>query len=218
MENNAEEIDIVNIIKFSLQNIKTVLFFVLVGIIASVATIYFIPKEYKAEAILNIGQSGEGDFIQDVNKLASQVDYSFTVKYPKMTADVVSLGILKITDRSAIREEAIKNVLEASVTIVQQDEEYKKSVQSSITRLQAVSDGLKAQGQQTGSIDLRIFDMQERLNGLASSKLSGDVKVSEDGLNYILVFVIGIILGVLTGLVYAGLSEWVKKNKKKLLF
>src|SRR3989344_4178927 len=120
MENNAEEIDIVNIIKFSLQNIKTVLFFVLVGIIASVATIYFIPKEYKAEAILNIGQSGEGDFIQDVNKLASQVDYSFTVKYPKMTADVVSLGILKITDRSAIREEAIKNVLEASVTIVQQ--------------------------------------------------------------------------------------------------
>ena len=218
MENNAEEIDIVNIIKFSLQNIKTVLFFVLVGIIASVATIYFIPKEYKAEAILNIGQSGEGDFIQDVNKLASQVDYSFTVKYPKMTADVVSLGILKITDRSAIREEAIKNVLEASVTIVQQDEEYKKSVQSSITRLQAISDALKAQGQQTGSIDLRIFDMQERLNGLASSKLSGDVKVSEDGLNYILVFVIGIILGILTGLVYAGLSEWVKKNKKKLLF
>ena len=218
MENNAEEIDIVNIIKFSLQNIKTVLFFVLVGIIASVATIYFIPKEYKAEAILNIGQSGEGDFIQDVNKLASQVDYSFTVKYPKMTADVVSLGILKITDRSAIREEAIKNVLEASVTIIQQDEEYKKSVQSSITRLQAISDALKAQGQQTGSIDLRIFDMQERLNGLASSKLSGDVKVSEDGLNYILVFVIGIILGILTGLVYAGLSEWVKKNKKKLLF
>ena len=220
MENYDQEVDIISIIKLVEKKKATLLSFVILGIILGVLAIFFVPRIYRAQGTIAIGkitrESGQSFFLEDSSVLAHEVKYSFSKKYPGMSAVELAGGFVQITDSASTKEEVVKNILEAELIIVKRDDDYRKSIQSNVDELKAMSESLRLKGQQIASIDLRIFDLQNQLDSIVSTQVTQDVKATQGWLNPVVEIIVGFLLGLILGLIYIGFQVWMDKNKAKL--
>jgi LPS O-antigen subunit length determinant protein (WzzB/FepE family) len=219
MENINGEINLIDCLKVIMKNKLIILLFLAVGILFSLGVVFLTPKTYQAETAIEI-ESMEGIprriFVLDGGQLTSEINYSFSQKYPSLNATFVSEGLVKINNYSAEKDLAEKGILDVISTVLPEETDSKSVIQAQINKLKIDMAKLSSEGQQVAEIDLRIFDLQNKLDGLKPTKIIQQPTVLKKRLNPVFSISLGGILGFFLGLVFISAKEWWDKNKENI--
>jgi len=225
MENNIEEINLPEYTKILIKNRNIILLCFFIGVLFSVAGIFLFPasESYKAEVIIKIGyfqdpmRSGNPTLIRSATYLVSEINSSFSQKYPSLNAFEISAELIRVSNSSSDKAEAEKGIFDVSSSILDGDGSIKKNIQEEINKLKIAVDKLRFQGQQAGEMNLRMFDLQDRLDTFTPSEIiTQSTAVVAKGTGFTFYLVLGGFSGFLAGLAIVFSKEWWNKNRKKI--
>ena len=224
MDNNKDEVNLIRYLRVLIKNKFIILAFFLIGIIFALCVIFFMPKTYQTNAIIEIGKMentlGEMTFLRNANEVTNEINYSFTQKYPSLRATPVSDGsdgLIRIYNYSNKKEEAEESVSGVASIILSEDNSNKDRIQTQINKLKIDMNGLKLEGQQTADIDLKLLDLQNKLDSLVPTKIIQQSTAYKGIFNPFLDLLLGGILGLFVGLVVVSIKDWWEKNKKNII-
>jgi hypothetical protein len=146
-----------------------------------------------------------------------EINSSFLQRYPSLNASEISAELIRINNISSNKTEAEKGIFEVSSLILEGDANIKKNIQEEINKLKIAVDKLRFQGQQVGEMNLRVFDLQNRLDTFTPSEIitQSTVPITSE-LNATFYLVLGAFSGLLAGLAIVFGKEWWSKNKETI--
>ena len=145
MENNiTEEVNLIDLLRLLKKNKIIILLCFCSGILFALAVIFFYPKEYKAEAVIKIGQfekvTGEMVALQDATQLIDEAKFFFLQKYPSLGLALISDGIIDINNYSTDENKAKAGVSDVVSEILSKSDNAKGKIQARIKQLQDLRD------------------------------------------------------------------------------
>ena len=221
-----DETNLIDYIRIIIKRKWLILVFLLAGLIIAGGLTFLLPINYKAETYLEIGEYSREDvlyYTMDISsRVVDKVNGGFYGDYPGVEAnDDLGEGLVEIEIISKDPEEAKKTLENINKIILdernQKIETRRNSLENSIKELQEKIDFLLSKNKEVETLELKIFNIQEKINNTQTTKIIKEpIVVSEKKPNLAFNLTCGGILGIFLGVFLAFGKEWWEKNKKRL--
>jgi uncharacterized protein involved in exopolysaccharide biosynthesis len=225
------EVNLIDYLKVIIKNKRTILIFLLIGIVFGFIITLSLPKKHNAETILEIGQYGQrldnllaprDIMIISPNKFTEKIDLGIYGKYSNLEAEALkSTNLIRITISSNDAKKAEDSLKVINQLVLEEHgkdiEERKQKLEKFIEELENKIQSLSWMGRETGALELDLYYAKNQIEDFQITKIIRYPTIffgREPNLGLNLIF--GAVLGVFIGIFFILFKDWWRKNKDKI--
>jgi len=213
-----DEIDLMDYVKVIFKRKWLILVIFLVAVIAAGVFSYFVPKIYKIDSSLEIGQIG-GQVVEAPEQVVEKINNGIYGWFPGIkVSNPVNTNLIKIEAISKESQKTKKILEEINELILAEHNNkinsQKNLLEKEIERLQEKIDFLILKGQETAILQLEINNLQRQKEALQPTQVIREPTISEKPVRPkpVLNIIIAGVLGIFIGVFLAFGKEWWEKN------